>query len=291
MGQAIRVTSWPATSSMTMCEGSFVLQPRASSVAAGIPIAVTTTISTSITGTRAAAGSCDANAHQSSTAASEPHVPGPGRNRPAPKKVATNVAQAGAVLDVAAASVGFFDMIVGVAGIVGLRIVERTRNHITAARPLAEVNQAAALAAERELGNAAENNPPADGTSQAGNTLLFPGHRSTYRMRATRSYSCASVISHRQNSPSRGSLCSPKSLTYTVPSISGACIAVRPCQSISVSSEVPSSSKWNCWPMSVRFFLRLISFWIDINFLRRRSTSFAATFASRANEVEPSSSE
>ena len=56
MGQAIRVTSCPATSSMTTCCGSFLPQPRASSVAAGIPMAVTTTISTRMTGTRADGG-------------------------------------------------------------------------------------------------------------------------------------------------------------------------------------------------------------------------------------------
>src|SRR5208337_1895705 len=181
MGQAIRVTSWPATSSMTTCEGSFVRQPRASSVAAGIPIAVTATISARITGTRASAGSCDASAHHSSVAASEPHVPGPGRNRPAPKKVATRVAQAGAVLDVAAASVGLFDIIVQVAGIVGLGIVQWAGDHVTTTRPLAEIDQAAPLAAERELGIGGENELLANWTSQANNALLFPGHRSPTR--------------------------------------------------------------------------------------------------------------
>src|SRR5271165_4032151 len=150
---------------MTTCDGSFFPEPRASSVAAGIPIAVAATIRARITGTRAPEGSCDANAHQSSVAASEPQVPGPGRNWPAPKNVATSVAQAGAVLDVATASVGFFDMIVRVAGIVGFRIVERTGNHVTATRPLAEVNQAAALAAKREFSIAGEDNLPANGTS------------------------------------------------------------------------------------------------------------------------------
>src|SRR5580704_2360533 len=107
MGQAISVTNCPATSSITTCDGSFLPQPRASSVAAGMPIAVTTTIRTRITGTRAYGGSCDARSHHSSAAASDPQVPGPGRSRPAPKNVATIVAHLGADELVAAVSVGF----------------------------------------------------------------------------------------------------------------------------------------------------------------------------------------
>src|SRR5271167_4634421 len=109
---------------MTTCEGSFLPQPRASSVAAGMPIAVATTISNRITGTCADAGSRTAKAHHNRAAASDPHVPGPGRNRPTPKKVATSVAQRGADDSIAAVSVGLFDIVIGIAGVVGLRIVQ-----------------------------------------------------------------------------------------------------------------------------------------------------------------------
>jgi len=52
-------------------------------------------------------------------------VPGPGRKRPAPKKVATKVAQPGAELVGEAASVGLFDMLVRIAGGVSLGIRDR----------------------------------------------------------------------------------------------------------------------------------------------------------------------
>lgn len=96
MGHAISVTSCPATSSITTCDGSFLPHPRASSVAAGMPIATASAISSTITGIRAEGGRCAANSHHNNTVASEPHVPGPGRNRPAPKNVATRVAHRGA---------------------------------------------------------------------------------------------------------------------------------------------------------------------------------------------------
>ena len=124
MGHAISVTSCPATSSITTCEGSFLPQPRASSVAAGIPIATTTTISSTMTGSRADGGRCDASSHHSSAVASDPHVPGPGRRRPTPKKVATSVAHGGAGRIRRRFSRAFCRAL-GVVGIVGLRIVQR----------------------------------------------------------------------------------------------------------------------------------------------------------------------
>ena len=152
MGHAIRVSSCPATSSITTCDGSFLPHPRASSVAAGMPIAATTTISSTITGIRADGGRCEANSHHNKTVASEPHVPGPGRNRPAPKNVATSVAQRGAGGPVSPGSLWLFASLVRVVGIVGLRIVQRGGDDIAAARPLAQVNRAAVFAAERKLG-------------------------------------------------------------------------------------------------------------------------------------------
>ncbi len=151
MGHAISVTSCPATSSITTCDGSFLPHPRASSVAAGMPIATASAISSTITGIRAEGGRCAANSHHNNTVASEPHVPGPGRNRPAPKNVATRVAHRGAGGPIGPGSLCLLASLVRVAGIVCLRIVQWGGDHIGPARPLAEINRAAVFAAERIL--------------------------------------------------------------------------------------------------------------------------------------------
>src|SRR5215469_5004905 len=166
MGHAIRVTSCPPTSSMTTCDGSFLPQPRASRVAEGMPTAVMMMIRTMITGIRANTGSCVASPHQSSTVASEPHVPGAGRKRPTPKKVAT-------VPAFEDASVGLFAMAFRIAGIVGLRVVQRRGDDVSAACPLAEVNGAATLAAEGELRIAGEDEFFAGGTPETASALLL----------------------------------------------------------------------------------------------------------------------
>ena len=77
-----------------------------------------------------------------------PTCPGPGRSRPAPKKVATSVAHAGLIDSWRPISVGLFDRLIGIGGVVDLGIVQRSGNDIGAARPLAEVDEAAAVAAE-----------------------------------------------------------------------------------------------------------------------------------------------
>ncbi len=77
----------------------------------------------------------------------------------------------------------------------------------------------------------------------------------------------------------------------TFPSISGACIAVRPSSKRSDSSEAPSSSKSNSRPISDFFFVRLIFFWIDINDikdLRRLSISRGESFLAWSNAPAPS---
>ena len=89
------VTNCPATSSMTTNCGSFRPEARATSVAAGIPMRVTAAAATMVAEVRLATDICElANAH-TITVANDPHVPGPGLRRPAPKKVATSVAQSG----------------------------------------------------------------------------------------------------------------------------------------------------------------------------------------------------
>jgi len=172
IGHAINVTSCPATSSMTTCCGSFLPQPRASRVAARMPTAVTATISNRIMGTWAHGGSRKATSHQTSTAAKDPQVPGPGRSRPTPKKVATSVAHLGAGVDVSTTSIGLLDVLIGVVDIVGLWIVQRRGDNIRAAGPLAEVNQSASVAAKRKLGIAGDYDLLACGASQADNAFL-----------------------------------------------------------------------------------------------------------------------
>ena len=164
MGHAMSVTSCPATSSITTCGGSFLPQPRASRVAAGIPTATTSTISSKMTGIRADGGRCDPSSHHNNAVASEPQVPGAGRKRPTPKNVATSVAHRGAA-EFTGASLELLATLVGVVGMVGLRIVYRAGNYISTTRPLAQVNRTAALTAEGKLGIPGQHNLPAGWTS------------------------------------------------------------------------------------------------------------------------------
>src|SRR5271170_4104005 len=94
-GTAMSATSCPATSSMTTNCGSFNPEDRATSVAAGIPISVTTAAATIVAQVRLAAGIPELANANNMTVANDPQVPGPGLRRPAPKKVATSVAQIG----------------------------------------------------------------------------------------------------------------------------------------------------------------------------------------------------
>ena len=94
-GAAIRAMVCPATSSITTNCGSLTPEALATWVAAGIPINVTSRARAIATGVRDVAGSADAKAVQSTTAAAEPQVPGPGCRRPTPKNVAISFAQRG----------------------------------------------------------------------------------------------------------------------------------------------------------------------------------------------------
>src|SRR5882757_8669813 len=82
--------------------------------------------------------------HHRRTVAAEPHEPGAGLRYPVPKKVAVSRAHSGARLDSrfviwARIPYGFFV------------VVDGRGDHIPAASPLAQVDQAAAFAAEREV--------------------------------------------------------------------------------------------------------------------------------------------
>src|SRR5579862_7077324 len=69
---------------------------RATRVAAGIPMTVTVAAATIVTRVSAAGGIQRAKITHRITVAADPHVPGPGFMRPAPKKVAISVAHSGA---------------------------------------------------------------------------------------------------------------------------------------------------------------------------------------------------
>src|ERR1700730_13237465 len=161
VGAAIRVMSWPATSSMTTNCGSLRLLARATCVAAGIPTR------NAVRANRAAAQGCQlcaiqrATSHHSRTVAAEPQVPGPGRRYPTPKKVATIVAQRGASLPPSGILIGLSGDIFDVIAVLYWR-----RDDIPAAGPFAQVNQAAAVATERELGVLAGHGLLADGALQ-----------------------------------------------------------------------------------------------------------------------------
>src|SRR5271154_4958824 len=103
------------------------------------------------------------SSHQSKTVAAEPQLPGPGRRRPVPKKVATSLAQSGArgrddggekVLE--SGCVFWSDSVV--IGIVPHRVwnafgcvLHWRGDHVSAALPFSQINSAAAVAAEREF--------------------------------------------------------------------------------------------------------------------------------------------
>src|SRR5207253_11265418 len=96
IGMPRKLISWPATSSITTNCGSFRPDARDTRVAAGIPM------STAMRTRTLAAAGCEvaeiecATMAQRRTVAAEPQLPGPGRRRPTPKKVAITVAQSGA---------------------------------------------------------------------------------------------------------------------------------------------------------------------------------------------------
>ena len=120
-------------------------------MAAGIPTATEIKINSRITGNRIAGERCDARIHHKRTVASEAHVPGPSGNRPAPKNVATRVAQRGAVEAGPAGLVGLLEGFMWIVGIAGLGIVQGRGDDISSAGPFPKVDQAATLAAEGKL--------------------------------------------------------------------------------------------------------------------------------------------
>src|SRR5208337_5174764 len=140
------------TSSITTNCGSLIPDARATLVAAGMPMATTKAAR------RMLAPACQPTAiqrvssHQRRTVAADPQLPGPGWSRPVPKKVATSVAQSGAGETPALRSWAS-SVFIGIAAF--LRhigdVAYWRRDYIGSAGPLAQVNQAAAITAEREI--------------------------------------------------------------------------------------------------------------------------------------------
>jgi hypothetical protein len=126
-----------------------------------------------------------------STAAADPQVPGPGLNRPAPKKVAMTVAQGGAaaserlggvsMISLLAISV-FISAVTGTLYFAVVRILHWRRDDVLSAGPFAQINQSASFAAEREVLNGLLHGLPADRTFQldrgfARHRLIVDGKR------------------------------------------------------------------------------------------------------------------
>jgi hypothetical protein len=138
---------------------------------------------------------CPKAAH-SKTVAAEAQVPGPGRMRPKPKKVATREAQRGvelrltvlptngrpagsAVSFTALSSLLFVHIFGRTDAELFLGIRNRRRNYVLAACPLAEINGAAVIAAEREVGVAAFHSFLADRAAEFQSSLARHGSELT----------------------------------------------------------------------------------------------------------------
>src|ERR1700734_2070686 len=77
-GEATRVRSWPATSSITTYWGSLIPVARTIRVAAGIPIAIARIVSKSATPGCTEDEIYRVSTHHKRIVAADPHVPGPG---------------------------------------------------------------------------------------------------------------------------------------------------------------------------------------------------------------------
>src|SRR5512135_2870722 len=131
--------------------------------------------------------------HHSSTVAAEAKVPGPGRKRPQPKKVAMSQASLPALGRATATSL--LSGLVLLAGIIAVLACPRTLlispriglethffrirngsgNDVATAGPLAQIYETATLAAERKLGIIAKHQLFAGGAAQAEHSLTGHG--------------------------------------------------------------------------------------------------------------------
>ena len=176
-----KVSHCPRTSSMTTNWGSFDPDACATRAAAGMPTAIAIPMRAARTGVWNGGGRARPAANQISAEASDPQVPGPGRSRPIPKKVAAKLAHTGALaapvlLRLVTASV----FVMGGRELRKFTLVGNVRDrgghHVLPAGPLSEINQPATLTAERELLPRARDLPLASGTFQF--EFGFAGHSS-----------------------------------------------------------------------------------------------------------------
>jgi len=184
--------SWPATSSITTWPGSLRPDSCSTMLDAGMPTMMTIQTMTVVT------SHCQfgemrkcARSHHNPSVTSDAHVPEPGRQKPIPTNVPTAHAHfvrcgrsSSWTMLSSGGSVGFVSGSWGIRA--SVRLVDRFRlvgierwsaHHVCAAGPLPQVDQAAAFAAERELGVVAQDELLACRTSQAAN--CFSRHKSS----------------------------------------------------------------------------------------------------------------
>jgi len=192
-GASVSGSNCPATSSITTNPGSFFWLSRATIVAAGIPIIVVSTAAAAALMWAYKELEFRNAKYQISPMNAEAHDPGPGRSSPEPKNVAMIHAQDVRRVAESLIPVAFISGAVGVlifGGAVGLRffqlagwfleqirIEDRRADFVSSAGPFAQVNEATAIAAEREVLIAAQNDRPASRATQA--NYLSRGHSST----------------------------------------------------------------------------------------------------------------
>ena len=153
---------------MTTNDGSLTPVWRLTRVAAGIPATMTSTARRMTTATCHWTGMPRLIAHQTTTVNAEAQLPGPGRSLPVPKNVAVSHAQRGACerepASGSVAALGVELIRVSSPGITIWRIIQtgifwignRSGDDVSAAGPLAEIDQTTPLAAEREVGIGAQ---------------------------------------------------------------------------------------------------------------------------------------
>ena len=155
-GTAISANICPAASSITTMDGSGLSADRATDAAVGIPIALSPNIAMLAAITCHSALKLRAHAHHTSKVTAEAQVPGPGRRRPRPHIVAISQAARLLVWDgmgltgalvaftcarrigvAAGMSRALFRLFDGVQVYHSVCIVQRSRDHIRSAGPLA----------------------------------------------------------------------------------------------------------------------------------------------------------
>jgi len=118
--------------------------------------------------------------NQMSAAAADPQVPGPGFIFPAPKKVATKVAQSEAEASACPSAIPrisfFISVVAKVLDFTFFRVLHRRGHYIFSAGPFAKINHPATFAAEREVLGAVPDRLLADRALQL--DLGFVWHKS-----------------------------------------------------------------------------------------------------------------